>query len=80
MNLSCHLSTFNLMIPCFLLMLALIDFRKGFLSYPILEAKPNTHCMYAHDQLFHTYGPEVFTDNQMSPIKYIYYIKNVSKE
>jgi hypothetical protein len=35
--------------------------------------------MYAQDQLFHTYGQKVFTDNQKSRIKYIYYINNVSK-
>jgi hypothetical protein len=35
--------------------------------------------MYAQDQLFHKYGPKVFTDNQMSRIKYIYYRNNVSK-
>jgi hypothetical protein len=34
--------------------------------------------MYAHDQLFYTYGQKVFTDNQMSRIKYNYYINNVS--
>jgi hypothetical protein len=32
------------------------------------------------DQLFHTYGPKVFTDNQMSRIKYNYYINIVSKD
>jgi predicted HAD superfamily Cof-like phosphohydrolase len=32
------------------------------------------------DQLFHTYGPKVFTDNQMSRIKYNYHISNVSKD
>jgi hypothetical protein len=32
------------------------------------------------DQLFHTYGPKVFTDNQMSRIKNNYYINNVSKD
>jgi hypothetical protein len=31
------------------------------------------------DQLFHTYGPKVFIDNQMSRIKYNYYINIVSK-
>jgi hypothetical protein len=29
--------------------------------------------------LFHTYEPKVFTDNQMSQIKYSCYINNVSK-
>jgi hypothetical protein len=36
--------------------------------------------MYGQDQLFHTYGQNVFTDNQISRIKYIYYINNVSKD
>jgi hypothetical protein len=36
-------------------------------------------CM-THDQLFHTLGPKVFIDNQMSRIKYNYYINNVSKD
>jgi hypothetical protein len=32
------------------------------------------------DEFFHTYDPKVFTDNQMSRIKYNYYINNVSKD
>jgi hypothetical protein len=36
--------------------------------------------MYAQVQLFHTYGQKVFTSNQMSRIKYIYYINNVFKD
>jgi hypothetical protein len=36
-------------------------------------------CM-TQDQLFHIYGPKVFTDNQMSRIKYNYYISNLSKD
>jgi hypothetical protein len=36
-------------------------------------------CMI-QNQLFHTYGPKVFTDNQMSQIKYNYCISNVSKD
>jgi hypothetical protein len=32
------------------------------------------------DQLFHTYNPKVFTDNQMSRIKYNHYISKVSKD
>jgi hypothetical protein len=31
------------------------------------------------DQLFHTYGPKVITDSQMSQIWYNYYLNNVSK-
>jgi hypothetical protein len=30
--------------------------------------------------MFYTYGPKVFTDNQISRIKYNYYITNVSKD
>jgi hypothetical protein len=36
-------------------------------------------CM-TQDELFHTYGLKVFTDNQISRIKYNYYISNVSKD
>jgi hypothetical protein len=36
------------------------------LSYLVFMPKPTTHRMYAQDQLFHTYGPKVFTDSQMS--------------
>jgi hypothetical protein len=36
-------------------------------------------CM-TQDQLFHTYGPKVFIDYQMSRIKYNYYISKVSKD
>jgi hypothetical protein len=36
-------------------------------------------CM-TQDQLFHTYGPKVFTDNKILRIKYNYYINNVSKD
>jgi hypothetical protein len=32
------------------------------------------------DQLFHTYRLKVFIDNQMSRIKYIYYINIVFKD
>jgi hypothetical protein len=50
------------------------------LSYPVFMPKPSTHRMYAQDQLFNTYGQKVLTDNQMSQIKYNYYIDNVSKD
>jgi hypothetical protein len=49
-------------------------------SYLVFVPKPSTYRMYAQDQLFHIYGPKVFTDSQMSRIKYIYYINNVSKD
>jgi hypothetical protein len=50
------------------------------LSYPVFMPKTSTHHMYAQDQLFHTYGQKVLTDNQMSQINYNYYIDNVSKD
>jgi hypothetical protein len=49
-------------------------------SYPTLQAKPSTHRMCAQDHLFHTHGHKVFIDSQMSRIKYIYYINNISKD
>jgi hypothetical protein len=55
-------------------------FDGPLLSYPVSMPKPSTHRMYAQDQLFHTYGQKVLIDNQMSPIKYNYYIDNVSKD
>jgi hypothetical protein len=36
-------------------------------------------CM-TQGQLFHTYGSKVFIDNQMSRIKYNYYIDNIFKD
>jgi hypothetical protein len=50
------------------------------MSYPILQEKPSTHRMCAQDHLFHTHGHKVFTDSQMSRVKYIYYRNNVSKD
>jgi hypothetical protein len=32
------------------------------------------------DQLFHTYDSKIFSDNQISRIKYNYYKSNISKE
>jgi hypothetical protein len=50
------------------------------MSYPNFMPKPCTHRMCAQDHLFHTHRSKVFTDSQMSQIKYIYYINNVSKD
>jgi hypothetical protein len=36
--------------------------------------------MFAQDHLFHTHRYRVFTDSQMSQIKYNYYINNAFKE
>jgi hypothetical protein len=49
-------------------------------SYTILQAKPSTHCMCVHDHLFHTHEHKVFTDSQISRIKYFYYTNNVFKD
>jgi hypothetical protein len=35
---------------------------------------PSTHHMCVHDHLFHTHKHKMFSDSQMSRIKYIYYI------
>jgi hypothetical protein len=40
----------------------------------------STHRMCAQDHLFHTHGHKMFTDSQMSRIKYIYYTNNVFKD
>jgi hypothetical protein len=42
--------------------------------------KPNTYCMHDPGLIVPHIRPKVFTDNQMSRIKYIYYIDNVSKD
>jgi hypothetical protein len=38
--------------------------RKS-VAYPILQAKPSTHCICAYDHLFYTHGHKVFTDKQI---------------
>jgi hypothetical protein len=50
------------------------------MSYPISQAKPSTHRMHAPGSIVPHIQPKVFTDNQMSWIKYNYYINNVSKD
>jgi hypothetical protein len=42
---------------------------------PDFACKIGTHRMCAHDHLFHTYEHKLFTNSQMSRIKYICYIK-----
>jgi hypothetical protein len=49
------------------------------LSYPIFMPKPSTHRMHDPGSIVPHIRPKVFTDNQMSRIKYNYYINNVSK-
>jgi hypothetical protein len=43
-------------------------------------SKPSTHGMHDPGSIVPHIWPKVFTDNQMSRIKYNYYINNVSKD
>jgi hypothetical protein len=49
------------------------------LPYPVLIPKPSTHRMHDPGSIVPHIRPKVFTDNQMSRIKYNYYINSVSK-
>jgi hypothetical protein len=42
--------------------------------------KPSTHRMHDSGSIIPHIRPKVFTDNQMSQIKYNYYISSVSKD
>jgi hypothetical protein len=51
------------------------------LSYPVFMPKPSTHRMHDLGSIVPHIRPKVFTDNQMSQIKYNYYYRNsVSKD
>jgi hypothetical protein len=50
------------------------------LSYLIFTPKPSTHRMHDPGSIVSHIRPKVFTDNQMSRIKYNYYINSVSKD
>jgi hypothetical protein len=49
------------------------------MSYPIFIPKSSTHRMHDPGSIVPHIWPKVFTDNQMSRIKYYYYISNVFK-
>jgi hypothetical protein len=50
-------------------------------SYLVFMPKPSTHCMHDPGSIVPHIRPKVFTDNQMSRIKYnYYYINSVSKD
>jgi hypothetical protein len=49
-------------------------------SYPVFMPKPSTHRMHDPRSIVPHIQPKVFTDNQMSRIKYNYYMNNVSKD
>jgi hypothetical protein len=50
------------------------------LSYPVFMSKPSTHRMHDPGSIVPHLWPKVFKDNKMSPIKYNYYINEVSKD
>jgi hypothetical protein len=50
------------------------------LLYPVFMPKPYTHRMHDPGSIVPHIGSKVFTDNQMSRIKYNYYIGSVSKD
>jgi hypothetical protein len=50
------------------------------LSYLVLVPKPSTHRMHDPGSIVPHIRSKVFTDNQMSQIKYNYYISSVSKD
>jgi hypothetical protein len=50
------------------------------LSYPVFVPKPSTHHMQDTGSIVPHIRPKVFLDNQMSRIKYNYYIISVSKD
>jgi hypothetical protein len=51
------------------------------LSYPVFMPKPSTHHMHDPGSIVPHIRPKVFTDTQMSRIKYnYYYINSVSKD
>jgi hypothetical protein len=57
------------------------DFSCKALSYPIFMTKPSTHRMHDPGSIVPHIRPKVFTDNQMSRIKYnYYYINSISKD
>jgi hypothetical protein len=49
------------------------------MSYLVMP-KPSTHHMHDKGSIVPHIQPKVFTDNQMSGIKYNYYINRVSKD
>jgi hypothetical protein len=50
------------------------------MSYPVFMPKPSTHRMHDPGSIVPHIRLKVFTDNQVSRIKYNYYINSVSKD
>jgi hypothetical protein len=59
---------------------ALSDFVAEWMSYPVFMSKPCTHHMRDPGSIIPHIWLKVFTDNQMSQIKYNYYTSSVSKD
>jgi hypothetical protein len=59
---------------------ALSDFVVEWMSYPVFMPKPSTHHMHDPGSIVSHIWLKVFTDNQMSRIKYNYYTSTVSKD
>jgi hypothetical protein len=50
------------------------------MSYPVFMSKLSTHRMHDPETIVPHIWPKVSTDNQISRIKYNYYINNVFKD
>jgi hypothetical protein len=50
------------------------------MPYPVFMSKPSTYRMHDPGSIVPHMRPKVFTDNQISRIKYNYYISSVSKD
>jgi hypothetical protein len=57
-----------------------LGLRGSLLSYPIFMPKSCTRHMHDLGSILPPIWPKVFTDKQMSQIRCIYYIDNVSKD
>jgi hypothetical protein len=57
-----------------------VHFPARVLSYLVFMPKPSTHRMHDPGSIVPHIRPKVFSDKQMSRIKYNYYISNVSKD
>jgi hypothetical protein len=60
-----------------------MDFVECLADYaviPVFMPKPSTHLMHDPRSIVRHIQPKVFTDNQMSRIRYNYYMNNVSKD
>jgi hypothetical protein len=69
-----HIATFTTLCKAYL------GIEPPPLSYPVFMPKPSTHRIHDPESIVPHIQPKVFTDNQMSRIKYIYYIDNISKD